>query len=107
MNFNVISALQNLTNIFGAQRNGKSYFAHPARATTSTRYFPCLECLWEAAEMTPPLRAVPAAVVAARHRLAPDADNTIFCDFGFLISDLGFKIVNRTSYIVHRKSNFV
>ena len=90
MNFNVISALQNLTNIFGAQRNGKSYFAHPARATTSTRYFLCLECLWEAVEMTPPLRAVPAAVVAARHRLAPDADNTIFVilDFGFRIWDL-------------------
>ena len=49
MNFNVISATQNLTNIFGAQRNGKSYFARPARATVSTRYFLCLGCPLEAA----------------------------------------------------------
>jgi len=89
MNFNVISALQNLTNIFGAQRNGKNYFARPARAIISTRYFLCLECLWEAVGMTSPLRAVPAAVAAARHRLAPDVDNTVFL---FTISDLGFKI---------------
>jgi len=39
--------------------------------------------------MTSPLRAVPAAVAAARHRLAPDVDNTVFL---FTISDLGFKI---------------
>ena len=38
-------------------------------------------------ETTPPLRAVPAAAVAARHRLAPDVDNTIFA-----ISDLRFGI---------------
>ena len=87
MNFNVISATQNLTNIFGAQRNGKSYFARHAKATTSARYFPCLECLWEAVEMTPPLRAVPAAAVAARHRHVPDVDNTVFA-----ISDLRFVI---------------
>ena len=90
MNFNVIRATQNLTNIFGAQGNGKSYFAHPARATTSTRYFLCLGCPQEAVETTLPLRAVPAAAVAARHRLAPDVDNTIFAisDFGFTIWDL-------------------
>ena len=87
MNFNVISALQNLTNIFGAQGNGKSYFARPARATISTRYFPCLGCPQEAVETTPALRAVPAAAVVARPRPAPDVDNTIFAilDFGFRI----------------------
>jgi len=96
MNFNVISALQNLTNIFGAQRNGKSYFARPARATTSARYFPCLGCPQEAVETTPVLRAVPAAAAAALPRHAPDVDNTIFTisDFGFTIWDLRFKIVN-------------
>ena len=87
MNFNVISATQNLTNIFGAQGNGKSYFARPARATTSARYFPCLGCPQEAVETTPALRAAPAVVVAVRPRPAPDADNTIFA-----ISDFGFGI---------------
>ena len=87
MNSNVISATRNLTNIFGAQRNGKSYFARPARATISTRYFLCLGCPQEAVETTPALRAVPAVAVAALPRHAPDADNTVFT-----ISDLGFGV---------------
>jgi len=87
MNFNVISALQNLTNIFGAHRNGKSYFVRPARAIISTRYFLCLECLWEVVEMILPLREVPAAVVAARPRHVLDADNIVFTMY-----DLGFGI---------------
>jgi len=45
-------------------------------------------------ETTPPLRAVPAAAAAALPRHVPDVDNTVFT-----IWDLGFKIVNRTSYI--------
>ena len=73
MNFNVISATRHLTNIFGAHRNGKSYFVRPARAIISTRYFLCLVCLWEAVGMTPALRAVPAVVEAARPRHVPDA----------------------------------
>lgn len=87
MNFNVISALQNLMNIFGVHRNGKSYFVRLARATISTRYFLCLECLWEVVEMILPLREVPAAVVAARPRHVPDADNIVFTMY-----DLGFGI---------------
>jgi len=78
-----------LTNIFGAQGNGKSYFARPARATVSARYFPCLGCPQEAVETTPALRAVPAAAAAARHRPAPDVDNTVFL---FTILDFGFGI---------------
>lgn len=75
-------------NIFGVHRNVKSYFVRPARAIISTRYFLCLECLWEVVEMILPLREVPAAVVAARLlRHVPDVDNAIFA-----ISDLRFKI---------------
>ena len=41
-------------------------------------------------ETTPPLRAVPAAAVAAQPRHVPDVDNTVFAisDFGFKIWDL-------------------
>jgi len=79
-----------LTNIFGAQGNGKSYFARLARVTTSAKYFPCLGCPQETVETTPALRAVPAVAVAARPRPAPDVDNTVFAisDFGFTICDL-------------------
>lgn len=45
MIFNVISATRNLTNIFGAHRNGKNCFVRLARVKLSKRYFPYLACL--------------------------------------------------------------
>ena len=94
-----------MTNILEAQRNGKSYFAHPARATTSAKYFPCLVCPREAVETTPALRAVPAAAAAVLPRHAPDADNAIFAiwDLGFWISVLGFKLNTFTKPLADRR----
>jgi len=50
MTSNVISAAQNLTNIFGVHQNAKSYFVLLAKAIISKRYFLYLGCLWEEAE---------------------------------------------------------
>lgn len=77
MTFNVISAIRNLTSISGVHQNGKSYFARPARAIMSKRYFRYLGYLWVEVTMVL-LMVVQVVVEVARPLPAPGVDSTLF-----------------------------
>lgn len=76
MTSSALNVIRNSTSISGVRQSGKSYFARPAGAIMSKRYFQYLEYLWEEVAVAL-LKVVQVVAEAARLLPVPGVDRPL------------------------------